>query len=528
MANQYVNKVEYGNDTLIDLTGDSVTPQTLLPNTTAHNRSGAPISGSASASVLPAVDTDNILGGGAGASTNTQAMLDGLADGYGAIRTDLSDLEDDMSDYHVTPSKNIFRLTLADLQASDSNNPASGWNGNVFTSGDATFTVKSTADGYVDEIVVNGSASSSDISLWLKFRKYTNDNNPTGCILASIYTNNANHSVAQAYRIGNKSTGAYVSRVTDYSGVITIPTLTSEQDGGISVFLKANTSVSNVSLKPMILTPADYAADPSYEPYWACMRDGMFPRSEQAVLGAKNLLINTYLSQTVNGVTITHNSDESLSFSGTATAQIVVVIKRLVGTLMAGQKYILSGIKGGSNSTYFMTYNDGTDNPYYINLYEGDAEFIAVDESTYTRTFVGLYIRSGQNMTGVIIKPMIRLASDPDNTYVPYAMTNRELTELKESSLTTTYTVSTGQGGNHLFKKSSVVQMILALEGVTAAAWTTLATVPQGYRPVATKGGYTTSGGAYPFFVTTGGAVQCGTALTSANVNFYMTWLTNE
>lgn len=47
MANENINKVVYGNDTLIDLTNDSVSPQTLLTGTTAHDQSGAQITGQA-------------------------------------------------------------------------------------------------------------------------------------------------------------------------------------------------------------------------------------------------------------------------------------------------------------------------------------------------------------------------------------------------------------------------------------------------------------------------------------------------
>ena len=50
-----VNKVVYGNDTLIDLTGDTVTPATMLNGTTAHDASGKPITGSY---VPPATPTD--------------------------------------------------------------------------------------------------------------------------------------------------------------------------------------------------------------------------------------------------------------------------------------------------------------------------------------------------------------------------------------------------------------------------------------------------------------------------------------
>lgn len=46
MANQYVNKVIYGNDTLIDLTSDTIAADKLLTGYTAHDKSGAPITGS--------------------------------------------------------------------------------------------------------------------------------------------------------------------------------------------------------------------------------------------------------------------------------------------------------------------------------------------------------------------------------------------------------------------------------------------------------------------------------------------------
>lgn len=44
--NQYINKVVYGNTALIDLTNDQVTVSDLLLGVTAHDRSGAPITGS--------------------------------------------------------------------------------------------------------------------------------------------------------------------------------------------------------------------------------------------------------------------------------------------------------------------------------------------------------------------------------------------------------------------------------------------------------------------------------------------------
>ena len=46
-SNPYVNKVVYNGSTLVDLTEDTVSPDTLINGYTAHNKSGAPITGNA-------------------------------------------------------------------------------------------------------------------------------------------------------------------------------------------------------------------------------------------------------------------------------------------------------------------------------------------------------------------------------------------------------------------------------------------------------------------------------------------------
>lgn len=45
MPNQYKNKVIYGDQTLIDLTSDTVAAASMLAGITAHNAAGAPITG---------------------------------------------------------------------------------------------------------------------------------------------------------------------------------------------------------------------------------------------------------------------------------------------------------------------------------------------------------------------------------------------------------------------------------------------------------------------------------------------------
>lgn len=50
-----VSKVDFAGNTLVDLTGDSVTPETLLEGATAHNAAGDQIAGAVS--VAPASNT---------------------------------------------------------------------------------------------------------------------------------------------------------------------------------------------------------------------------------------------------------------------------------------------------------------------------------------------------------------------------------------------------------------------------------------------------------------------------------------
>ena len=61
MANEYVNKVVLGSSTLIDLTADTVTAESLMQGYTAHDKSGALITGTATGGI----DGDDLAYGGA-------------------------------------------------------------------------------------------------------------------------------------------------------------------------------------------------------------------------------------------------------------------------------------------------------------------------------------------------------------------------------------------------------------------------------------------------------------------------------
>lgn len=74
--NQYVNKVEYAGQTLVDLTGDTATPSDVLNGVTFHDRSGTPQQGSMiTHNVYDGLDsssTDDALSANQGKQLNTQ------------------------------------------------------------------------------------------------------------------------------------------------------------------------------------------------------------------------------------------------------------------------------------------------------------------------------------------------------------------------------------------------------------------------------------------------------------------------
>lgn len=98
---------------------------------------------------------------------------------------------------------------------------------------------------------------------------------------------------------------------------------------------------------------------------------------------------------------------------------------------MPANTYKLTGCPaGGSSSTYFLYLNtkyqsNNTNNGGMTDEGEGVTATYAND------MWAGVYvdIANGTTVTNLEFKPMLRLASDIDDTYQPYAKTNKELTD---------------------------------------------------------------------------------------------------
>lgn len=143
------------------------------------------------------------------------------------------------------------------------------------------------------------------------------------------------------------------------------------------------------------------------------------------VLGAKNLMPNNAVSYSIHGITFTVNSDGSVTANGTATELTLLFCIREFKP--NNGNYILSG---GVRDGVFVFINENNGTTFVRNVISvgNDTQF-ALNYSDYDNLDCGIGIESGVTVNNETFYPMIRPASITDDTYVPYAMTNRELTK---------------------------------------------------------------------------------------------------
>ena len=161
------------------------------------------------------------------------------------------------------------------------------------------------------------------------------------------------------------------------------------------------------------------------------LNEEKFDRAEQVVLGAKNLLPNNAKTQTINGVTFTVNDDGSVTANGTATANTSFYVLNKKTWNYDADAILSSCPENGSDNSFRCQVYDYSTSQSYVDYGEG----VTVPKSVYGHSIdVFIRIANGYNANNVVFYPMLRFASDPDDTYVPYAMTNKELTDMFPSS----------------------------------------------------------------------------------------------
>lgn len=239
--------------------------------------------------------------------------------------------------------------------------------------------------------------------------------------------------------------------------------------------------------KPMLCTKEEWDKSHDFEPFYIPLKDSKFDRAEQSVLGAKNILPYPYKAstKTENGLTFTDNGDGTITINGTATANTTFSLDTK-GTSQAGflRKFAGKPIKicgGHSENKRIEIWS--TNIGYPINYSSmGDTVVVTLPSSIATDSYdIRIRIQSGETCNDEIFYPQFLLPSDPDDTYAPYAMTNRELTEVKEGAFTSV--VGTATSDCYIRKQSNVVDINLCLNDVTSAANGSIATIPVGFRP---------------------------------------------
>ena len=217
----------------------------------------------------------------------------------------------------------------------------------------------------------------------------------------------------------------------DYDDLIDKPTIPTVNDGTLTIQLNGENQQTFTANSSSNKTADIQALD------W-------FTNSD---FGVKNLNSYPYnqTSITQSGVVFTDNGDGTILATGKSTSSVRSGFNchsRVVGSdnplILKNGTYILTGCpSGGSESSYYIeigrTANGG--NTRYGRDYGDGLTFTVNGDDNYAdKAQIQLlpYCISQYQLPndGIVFKPMIRKVEDVDNTWKPYAMTNRELTEV--------------------------------------------------------------------------------------------------
>ena len=267
-------------------------------------------------------------------------------------------------------------------------------------------------------VTANGTCSANvgtNIRVYLKAGQYK----VSGCPSGGSYS---------TYRIGVTTDSWTLIGTHDFGNGTTI-TIPSDGYYRINLDVREGYVANNLVFKPMITdvdTPeSDYD---HYVPYAKTnrqlMEDSVDWRSN-SVLGAKNFLTNKGTA-TTQGVEFVVDSNGVFTVTRKSAGSSHAYYSNGTFDLPAGTYIFSNGydtLPSGIQATYL--YNR-TDSAYFINCNNGPKMFTLTSAKTLA---FNIEVQTTQSPSGVKIYPMIRLASDNDATYQPYAKTNRELTE---------------------------------------------------------------------------------------------------
>lgn len=295
------------------------------------------------------------------------------------------------------------------------------------------------------------------------------------------------------------------------------------------IWINKDVTLDNAIVTPMI-RKADIE-DSTYRPYNPQAIQNQL--NAQGVLGAKNLLKITQNTQTINGVTFTVNRDSdgnviNVTANGTATADATFTLLADYVDFEKGDYKVTGCPTGGTATTYeiftAVRHLDATATEFVQDF--GNGASLTVDNNT-RNIALSIIVRNNTAVSNIVFKPMITLASDPLSDYehyVPYAMTNRELTEkayTKESSATDAVGTITK---NKIYKQGACVFFVFESNALTLAVNDVIAKIPEGCRPP-TDFSIRITGDKTIRFQSSGNVVTI-TAFSNENIRLSASWIT--
>lgn len=168
---------------------------------------------------------------------------------------------------------------------------------------------------------------------------------------------------------------------------------------------------------------------------------------EENVYGAKNLIPFPYMNgqaqryYTNNNITVYTDDDGVLTITGSNPSSsfgfgISGKTYKNIIYLDPTKAYVMSGMSGGSSSTVRFLLDLWTENQNpetdtrTTRLYQADGETIIPSGYKYLQITLYFYT-SAASLFPLTVNPMLRLFTAKDSTFVPYAKTNKQLTDEK-------------------------------------------------------------------------------------------------
>lgn len=302
-----------------------------------------------------------------------------------------------------------------------------------------------------DVITINTTGSAPTANSWAT--TYEGFSLPAGDYTLSIYGASAQGKIYVELSYRKNDSSSWTRKSTDSSLTFNISEDMSQAQVTILTYPSSGT-LTNEQVTYMLRDAR--ITDPAYEPYHKSVDECKYNRDEANVLGAKNLCPIKAKSVTgLNGIDATVAEDGKITFTNTTTSAFAFPLS-YEGTASYAKCFAIP--KG----TYTITV-DGGKNGFELHVRgyktstSSEVEFVSATsytnghtEATFTidndTTVIRVYFYLANNMAcDNTVSVMIRLADDPDSAYIPYAMTNRAITQMFRMK---TVTATTNANGN--------------------------------------------------------------------------------